>query len=612
MSKIARRALVTALLVTGLTILALAVGPGRASAANQTVTPTFSGSGANTDIVSAIAVCDECAPDAFFSDPTGFINTWGLGASGLIQAQASWTNPSSIDVGYNAGDIRHGQTVNVSDKLTAGAGTITVTYSVSGRVGVFGSPDTGSLSCAAAAVSGADCNNWVPTTDTVAIGPISDSDTIPCQMPLPGESPRDCTKTHTITLWSGDLFSLASASVDLVVDETVHVTGSGVSSLRVAVVGGGQPIANQSLNFGGSSPSSVADPIAISCQQPVGSDLLYSLTNLSYGAAPATFTGDVKFTLSASILGIGGSYTTPPLFSTSGADLGPIAMTAPDQQVDLGPVQANTIAPTANAGGPYSGAEGAPVSFDGSGSSSICGLGNASLVWNFSDGGVAFGQHPQHTFHGPGTYNGQLTVTDGDGNVGYASFSVSILNLPPVANAGPSMSAEWGVPVTLNGSALDPGTDEQPFLHYSWDFGDGSPSASGGASATHSYGLPGTYTATLTACDPESACGSATTQVVVSQRSTTTTYTGPNQSNSSKSITLSAQVTDDLGQAVAGRTVVFTLGTQTISATTNGSGIASATIKLNQKHGSYTVAAAFAGDVKYGGSNGSQAFTIGP
>lgn len=611
MSKFTRRALATALLVVGLTVLALAA-PGLASAATKTVSPSFSGSGSNTDIVSAIAVCDECAPDAFFTDPTNFIQTWGFGISGLVQAQASWTNPSSIDVGYNAGDIRHGQTVNVSDTLTPGAGTITVNYSVSGILGLFGSPQTGSLSCAQAAVSNADCNGWVPTTDTLSLGPITDSDTIPCQMPLPGESPRTCTKTHTIPLWSTDLFDFASVGVSLVVDESVTVTGSGISSLRIAVIGGGQSIPNNPLTFGGSSPSSVSDAIAVGCQQPVGSDLMYSLTGLSYGASPATYTGDVKFQLSASAFGFGGTYTSPALFSTSGADLGPISMTAPDQQVDLGPVQPNTIAPTANAGGPYSGAEGAAVSFDGSGSSSVCGLSNASLVWQFSDGGVAFGQHPQHTFHGPGTYNGQLTVTDGDGNVGYASFSVTILNLPPVANAGPDMAAEWGVPVTLNGSALDPGTDEQPFLHYSWNFGDGSPSASGGASATHSYAAPGTYTATLTACDPENACGSASTHVVISQRATTTTYTGPNQSNSSKTIALTAQVTDDLGQAVAGRLVTFTLGTQTITATTNGSGIASASIKLNQKHGSYTVAASFAGDVKYGGSNGSQTFTIGP
>jgi hypothetical protein len=79
-----------------------------------------------------------------------------------------------------------------------------------------------------------------------------------------------------------------------------------------------------------------------------------------------------------------------------------------------------------------------------------------------------------------------------------------------------------GVPLTLNGSALDPGTNEQPFLNYKWEFGDGTPSASGGASVTHVYkGPPGIYTAKLTACDPETACGTSTTQVTVTTRGTT-------------------------------------------------------------------------------------------
>jgi hypothetical protein len=76
----------------------LALLPGRAAAATNTVNPTFSGSGSNTSILSAIAVCDPCAPDFFFTDPDGVLNTWGIGASGLIQAQASWSNPSSIDM----------------------------------------------------------------------------------------------------------------------------------------------------------------------------------------------------------------------------------------------------------------------------------------------------------------------------------------------------------------------------------------------------------------------------------------------------------------------------------------------------------------------------------
>jgi PKD repeat protein len=287
-----------------------------------------------------------------------------------------------------------------------------------------------------------------------------------------------------------------------------------------------------------------------------------------------------------------------------------ITMTGSGASFDMGAVQHNNIPPTADAGGTYAGNEGSPITFDGSGSSSICGF--PTLTWNFSDGGVAFGAHPQHTFTGPGTYSGLLTATDATGLTSTTTFSATIANLPPVADAGPSMSTEWGVPVTLNGSAVDPGSSEQPFLTYSWSFGDGSPSASGGASVTHTYATPGTYTAKFAACDPEGACGSSTTQVVVSKRTATTTYTGPNTSRPSKTVTLSATVVDDLGQPVAGRTVTFILGAQTISATTNSSGVASAMLKLTQKQGTFTVTASFAGDAKYVGSTNSQTFTIGP
>ena len=251
------------------------------------------------------------------------------------------------------------------------------------------------------------------------------------------------------------------------------------------------------------------------------------------------------------------------------------------------------------------------MSFDASGSTSACGLDNLTFVWNFSDGGVAYGVSPQHTFHGPGVYSGLLESIDADGNSGMTTFSVTVANLAPVANAGPDMSTEWGVPVTLNGSAVDPGSDEQPFLAYSWEFGDGTPSASGGASVNHSYALPGTYTASFTACDPYGLCDASTAQVVVAQRTTVLSYTGPNQSNPSKTIALSASVVDDLGQAVAGRVVTFVLNDQTATATTDSSGVASVSIKLKQKQGTYTVSATYAGDSKYVGSADSRSFQVG-
>lgn len=598
-------------LVVALPVIALALMPGVARAANQPVNLTFSGSHSKTSILSAIAVCDPCAPDAFFTDPDGVINTWGFGASGEIDAQASWNAPALVNAQYTQSNLRHGQILDLSDTLTPGNGSITINYSATGTLGLFGSAQTGDLSCAAAAVSNAHCNGWVPTTDTLTFGPVMESDTIPCAIPLPGDSPHDCMGTKTIKLWDADLFHFVSVEVDLILDETVHVTGSVVTSVRVAVISGGQAIPDNPLTFGGTSPSTMADPITIGCDQPVGNDLLYSLTSNAYNAEPATYTGDVKLRIAASAFGIGGDYTTPALVSSSGADLGPLAMTAPDQQVDLGPVLPNNIAPTVAAGGPYSGNEGSPIQFDAGGSTSPCGLGNLSFVWHFSDGGTAYSVSPQHTFHGPGIYSGQVTATDADGNVTSKDFTVSVANLPPVTSAGPDMGTEWGVPITLNGSAVDPGSDEQPFLTYSWDFGDGTPSASGGASVIHSYASPGVYSAVLTACDPEPACNSSTTHVNVVKRGTTLTYTGPNTANSSKTVALSATLVDDLGQPVAGRSVQFTLGTQSISATTNSSGVASATIKLNQKHGTYTVSAAYAGDAKYISGNDSRTFVLG-
>lgn len=610
------RRLGLAFVVAGAALVFAGLLPGRAAAATQTASPTFTGSGTQTSILSALAVCDKCAPDLLFSGDPPFNVSWGFGVGVQIDAQASWNNPSTVAMNYTPTNLRHGQTLDLADTLTPGSGSVTVNYSVTGVAAVYGTDLGGSdESCAVVTVTPATCNDWHETTSNLTVGPITASDSIPCTMPLPGDSPRTCTATKSIQLFKEDFFGIASAEADLVLDESVDVTGNGVSALRIAVISGGPAIPNNPLTFAGSSPSTVSDPINISCSQPVGNDLIYSLDNIGgYTADPITYSGDLKFHLTADVLGIGGGFDTPPFASTTGADLGPISMSAPDQQVDLGPVLANNVPPSANAGGPYSGVEGSPISFDGSGTSSVCGLSNLTLVWNFSDGGIAYGVNPQHTFEAPGTYSGLLTATDADGNVGMATFSVSVGNLAPVTNAGPDMSSEWGDPVTLQGSAFDPGTDEQPFLTYSWDFGDGSPSASGGGTATHTYALPGTYVATLTACDPENACTSDVANVVVSQRATTTTYTGPNNSNPSKTITLSATVVDDHGQAVAGRTVQFTLGAQSISATTNSSGVASASLRLNQKHGTYTATATFAPPAtdKYTGSTNSQTFTIGP
>ncbi|MDE3065528.1 MAG: Ig-like domain repeat protein, partial [Acidobacteriota bacterium] len=287
------------------------------------------------------------------------------------------------------------------------------------------------------------------------------------------------------------------------------------------------------------------------------------------------------------------------------------AMGGPGASFDFGAVQPNNVPPVANAGGPYAGNEGSPITFDGSASSSICGF--PTLTWNFSDGGVGYGASPQHTFEVPGVYSGLLTATDATGLTNTTTFSVTVADLPPVTSAAPSVTTEWGVPVTLTGTAIDPGTAQQPFLANSWDFGDGSGGVNG-SSATHAYAAPGSYAATFTSCDPESLCASSTTDVTVVARSTVLSYTGANSSAVTDASAFTVSLVDDQGAPVVGRTVSFFAdgsATPFATASTNAAGTASVAYPFPLGSvGAHSIAATFAGDARYTASGSVTGFTV--
>jgi PKD repeat protein len=71
------------------------------------------------------------------------------------------------------------------------------------------------------------------------------------------------------------------------------------------------------------------------------------------------------------------------------------------------------VPPTANAGGPYTGTTGNPVSFEGSFSEDSDGF-IVSYAWAFGDGGTGTGETPSHTYAADGVYTVTLTVTDND------------------------------------------------------------------------------------------------------------------------------------------------------------------------------------------------------
>src|SRR3984957_6573942 len=515
--------------------------------------------------VVALGASPASAATTTLSNPTTVSGTQTLSSTGVtasgagvtatfdLVTTAQWNQPAAIGTAFDPNLVRQGRSVSPSDSYTrpSGPGTLTVNWTLS---------------------------NLQVSWD--GIGPLSVgspgfSATGPCAL-LAGGPDYSCDLSSGSQISLLDTFPIPGPYVKLALGADVTVTPQGLATLRSTTFGG-IPGPSAALALG---ESPITDSLAIPCTAGAGDDVNYTLGALSNADGIALDT--------SLIFEVGLETPTPVIvepeidipFASPSIDLGSVsstmALSAAGASFDLGNVLANNVPPVANAGGPYSGNEGSPIVFDGSGSSSICGF--PTLRWDFSDGGVAFGESPQHTFEGPGVYSGLLTATDATGLVSTTTFVVDVADVPPVVNAGPNTSTEWGVPVALNGSAVDPGTAQQLLLNYSWNFGDGPLSASGGASVTHVYATPGTYTATLTSCDPESVCASSSTQVVVNQRGTVLSYTGATGGDVTDQATVKASLVDDQGHPVVGGSVQFYAdgsATPFAGASTNAFGTAS-------------------------------------
>lgn len=124
--------------------------------------------------------------------------------------------------------------------------------------------------------------------------------------------------------------------------------------------------------------------------------------------------------------------------------------------------ETSNLPPTADAGGPYSGVAGQPVSFDGSGSSDPDGD-TLTFHWDFDDGETATGAKPSHTFDSEGTYQVILTVDDGVNAP--VTDMVEVTIDPPVVNPPPSGNT-WQMLLPL---IPDQGTVEiDSFISFLW------------------------------------------------------------------------------------------------------------------------------------------------
>ena len=115
-------------------------------------------------------------------------------------------------------------------------------------------------------------------------------------------------------------------------------------------------------------------------------------------------------------------------------------------------------------------------------------------------------------------------------------------------------------------------------------------------------------------CMVTGLCGTATSNaatLTVSKRPTVITYTGDNSEQYSDQQTLTALLIDKQSTLVlSGKTVSFSLGTQSVTGITNASGIAGTTLMMYQNVGSYNVISSFAGDATYDISSATNPFYI--
>ena len=149
---------------------------------------------------------------------------------------------------------------------------------------------------------------------------------------------------------------------------------------------------------------------SITAGDPDGPDV----TGLAANVAALPLGNNAAFTPAADFSG--GTFTWTPTFQDARPTPYPVTFTATNNLSGSAmtniTVAAANRAPVAQAGGPYTAFTGAPLVFDGSGSSDPDGD-ELTYAWTFGDGVTGIGVNPSHAYAAAGVYGVALSVTDG-------------------------------------------------------------------------------------------------------------------------------------------------------------------------------------------------------
>ncbi|MDD3468366.1 MAG: PKD domain-containing protein [Thermoguttaceae bacterium] len=146
------------------------------------------------------------------------------------------------------------------------------------------------------------------------------------------------------------------------------------------------------------------------------------------------------------------------------------------------------------------------------------GTGELTYAWYLDDATEPFATTAEanYTFTDAGTYTIKIKVADSVGLTTTLSHSVLVKSIPGAAIEVPQ-PAPVNVETTITGAITQDGVPvtDQAGWTVVWNFGDTTSDSTGTLTPKHTYTVPGEYTVTLNATDPEGRAAAVATQTIL-------------------------------------------------------------------------------------------------
>ena len=116
-----------------------------------------------------------------------------------------------------------------------------------------------------------------------------------------------------------------------------------------------------------------------------------------------------------------------------------------------------------------------------------------TFLWDFGDSQTSTLTAPGHVYADDGEYHVTVTVTDNNNGSAQDAITVTVHNVPPVADAGGPYQAPINVPILFSGFAADPGPADQQNLTYTWDLNNDTYYETQGQNPSYTFDREGIF-----------------------------------------------------------------------------------------------------------------------